>query len=198
MFSDPLNNLLKQFHNMEKIVLYLAGKVSPDSSFQTSFWRDDVCKRLWEQLWCNVVNLDPTQWCLDEHDSLWVVWRDMYMIQNADIVVWFLTDDISVGWSQELLIAKYLWKPVIGFCEHWGKFYQDKELYGTVYKDRKHPFVVFSCDVLVHTYEALPEAIKQIVIQSWSVKTIQVIDDTLQLYIDKYLENDIYIKEQLK
>lgn len=183
---------------MEKIVVYLAGKVSANSSFGTSFWRDQVCSDMARHLWIHVVNLDPTQESIHENESEYVVWRDIYMIKQADIVVWFLTDDISIWWSQELLIAKYLWKPVLWFCERWGKFFQDKELYGNEYKSRIHPFVAFSCDALVHTYDEIPSAMMSLLNSNIPVKTITCIDECVQHYEEVYLADDKYIHDQLQ
>jgi hypothetical protein len=180
----------------EKLRIYLAGKVSEDSWFWTSYRRGEVSDFLSEKTGYEIINLDPTQGSIDEADRKSVVGRDIYLIQHADVVICYLSDDISVGGSQELLIAKRYKKPVIGYWKKWGKFYQDKALYWRVYKDRKHPFVSFSCDLFVHTEDELITAVMHI--QQQKIKSIDIIDETVAWYEDNVLENDAYVKKILQ
>lgn len=93
-------------------------------------------------------------------------------------MVVYLSDDISVGGSQEILIAKYLNKPVIGFAPYGGKFNgATREMQGKTVHDYKDPFVFSTCDIVCGTIEEVSKAIKRI--ESIVPKTISIIDEAL-------------------
>ncbi|MFH1433316.1 MAG: hypothetical protein ABIG32_00265, partial [Candidatus Uhrbacteria bacterium] len=124
----------------KSLKVYIAGKVSKNSVFGTSHWRDAFCEELEKKTGLKNINLDPTRTgiskVLDEKDYQAVVGRDCFLIKNADVVIVNLTDDISVGGSQEMLIAKYYEKPLIGIAPVGGKFRKpEKEIYGNTYLD---------------------------------------------------------------
>src|SRR3989344_8270600 len=115
---------------MDKLKVYVAGKVSPNSIFGTHDWRDSFCGRLSEIIGIKIINLDPTKsdkmFDLDENNTRLIFGRDCYMIKSADLVIVNLTDDISVGGSQEMLIAKYFSKPLLGIAKREGLFIMSK------------------------------------------------------------------------
>jgi len=61
------------------IKVCIAGKVSPNSVFGTSNWRDGFCQQLSEKSGHKIINLDPTKTrsqsggLLDEKDSMLIV-----------------------------------------------------------------------------------------------------------------------------
>ena len=91
---------------MKTLKVYVAGKVTANSSLGTSFWREDFCKELEKKSGVKIINLDPTSRTID-FDADMVFGRDCFMIKNADLVIVNLTDDMSVGAAQEMLVAKY-------------------------------------------------------------------------------------------
>lgn len=83
------------------------------------------------------------------------------MIADADVVVVYLSDDISIGGSQEVLIAQYLKKPVIGLAPAGGKFNgSTKEYFGQVIENYKDPFVFSTCDAVAETIEQVAAELK--------------------------------------
>src|SRR3989338_10455224 len=126
---------------MKKLNLYIAGKVSPTATVAgRTDWRDGFCERLTELSGFDINNLDPTKnheyFELDEKDVKLIFGRDCFMIKSADIIIVNLTDDISVGGSQEMLIAKYYHKPLIGIAPKEGKFFKSKkDILGKIYND---------------------------------------------------------------
>ncbi len=142
--------------------IYIAGKVSKNSIFGTHHWRDEFCTKLQELSGVTLKNLDPTKISGDQGDYKKVFAGCCQMIAEADVMVVYLSDDISIGGSQEILIAQYLNKPVIGLAPHGGKFNgSTKEYFGQVVRNYKDPFVFSTCDVVAETVEDVAEALKR-------------------------------------
>jgi nucleoside 2-deoxyribosyltransferase len=164
--------------------IYVAGKVSKTSIFKTHHWRDDFCAELSELSDTELENLDPLK-AQEEYDNKSyedtsiIFAKDCRLINQADFVVVYLSDDISVGGSQEILIAKYLNKPVIGFAPYGGKFNgASREMLGKQIENYKDSFVFTTCDVVCGTIEEVGEAIKTI--DKIQPKTLQIIDEALK------------------
>lgn len=111
------------------------------------------------------------------------------------MVVYF-SDDISVGGSQEVLVAKYFHKPVIGLAPFGGKFHKkNKEIFGQTVKDYKHPFVFATCDVVCDDIEEVAEQIKHL--DKLKIKSLDVIKELAKKYEEQNLKTDTYLKKQL-
>lgn len=181
---------------MNKLKLYIAGKVSPNSVFKKHDWRDEFCAKLAELSNFEIINLDPTKshndFDLDENNSKLIFGRDCFMINLADLVLVNLTDDISVGGSQEMLIAKYYNKPLVGIVQKNGKFFKEEiEILGKTYKNWLHPFVSITCDAVVEDINGAAEFIKNFFIKSNNyVKDISILDEYLEYYKKQYYEKD--------
>ncbi len=180
----------------EGLKLYIAGKVNPHSIFGTKDWRVNFCNTLEEKTGLQIINLDPTktpkttEW--DENNPSLVFGRDCFMISNADVVIVYLTDDISVGGSQEMLIAKYFKKPLIGLAPRNGKFNKnEKEIGGRIYKNWKCPFVLTTCDVIAETVEEVATCILQFEANPrQTIKDISLINEQIDYYKKKMFVRD--------
>ncbi|MBI2587948.1 hypothetical protein HYW30_01455 [Candidatus Azambacteria bacterium] len=145
---------------MEKLKVYFAGKVSPESVLAPPDWRDRFCDELSQKLNVEIISLDPTKtfgdFLLNHNDPKQVFGRNCFFIRSADLVVVNLTDDISVGGSQEMLIAKYYKKPLIGIAPQGGKFRKkEKTIGGKIYRDWVDPYVSLPCDVVVDNLDGV-------------------------------------------
>jgi hypothetical protein len=180
----------------ETLKVYVAGKVSPNSVFGTQNWRDGFCHELSRKSGFQIFNLDPTKvpkgFKLNENDSKLIFGRDCFMIKSSDLVIVYLTNDISVGGSQEMLIAKYYNKPLIGIAPSEGKFNrQEKEISGIIYKNWIHPFVNMPCDSVVESINEAAEFVKEFFANpSPKVKGLSVVDEALAYYKDNYYDVD--------
>lgn len=162
--------------------VYVAGKISKDSIFGTHDWRDNFCEELEKLSGLELENLDPTKTGTNQNDSLSVFGGDSYLISQSDVLVVYLSDDISIGGSQEILIAKYFKIPVIGLARHGGKFNgADKEYFGKVVKNYKDPFVFTTCDIICKTIDEVAESLKTI--ESITPKTLDIIPQSIQYYL---------------
>jgi len=158
--------------------IYIAGKVSKESVFKTHHWRDDFCKKLEDLSGITIENLDPLKIQEDFTDPLAIFNKDCQLINQADCVVVYLSDDISVGGSQEIMIAKYLSKPVIGLAPYGGKFNgSTKIMLGKEIKNFKDPFVFATCDVVCGNIEEVGAALKNI--GNIEPKTLSIIDEAI-------------------
>lgn len=155
--------------------LYIAGKVNKNSQFGTQHWRQGFALKLTEMSGIKLTQLDPLAFEADRvYDPQFVFDKDCWLINQVDCVIVYLSDDISVGCSQEILIAKYLNKPVIGFAPHGGKFNKShKEHMGQVIENYIDPFVYATCDVVCGSLEEVVEALRSLPI----VKPLSMIDE---------------------
>jgi hypothetical protein len=124
--------------------------------------------------------LDPTKSGVQHATPQMVFGADALMIKQCDVFVVYLSDDISVGGSQEILIAKYFKKPVIALAPLGGKFNGSKrEHFGRVVKNYQDPFVFSTCDVVCNDVEAVAKAL--VGYKSIVPKSISIIDDNIAL-----------------
>lgn len=164
--------------------IYVAGKVSKESVFGTHDWRDNFCKELEKISDIKIENIDPTKVDVNQSDSVMIFGCDSYLISKCDVVIVYLSDDISVGGSQEILIAKYFKKPVIGLAKYGGKFNGDEKVHlNEVIKDYKDPFVFSTCDIVCNTTLEVANTLKHI--SKIIPKTLNIIPDSINLYLQR-------------
>jgi hypothetical protein len=177
-----------------QVKVYIAGKVSKDSVFGKHHWRDEFCAKIEKLSGLSLKNLDPVKTNANLEDYSEVFGCDCYLISKADVVLVYLSDDISIGGSQEIMIAKYLKKPVIGLAPMGGKFNGSTKEYahGTVH-NYKDPFVFSTCDVVCGDIEGVAENIKKL--GDVPVKDISLIDEAIRHYAQDHLNTNDYIRE---
>jgi nucleoside 2-deoxyribosyltransferase len=159
--------------------LYIAGKVSKDSAFGTHHWRDEFCAQLAELSGLQLEHLDPLAEEVGMTDYRQIFAKDCQLINQADVFVVYLSDDISVGGSQEILIARYLKKPVIGFAPHGGKFNGgSREMFGQVVQNYQDPFVFSTCDVVCGTLAEVAKALTTAT--SMQTTGLEIIDQAVE------------------
>lgn len=163
---------------MKSLKVYVAGKISKESNFKTHHWRDEFCVKLSELSGIKLSNLDPIS-SESAATSIENIFRkDVKLINECELFIVYLSDDISVGGSQEILIAKYLKKPVIGFAPYGGKFKNaTREMFGKEINDYKDPFVFSTCDIVCGTLSEVAEAVQRI--DKIVPKDITIIDQAL-------------------
>jgi hypothetical protein len=146
-----------------ELKIYVAGKVSKDSHFGKHHWRNEFVVELEKLSGLKLENLDPLQIEEDGMSPQEIFAKDCQLINQADVFVVYLSDDISVGGSQEILIARYLRKPVVGLAPLGGKFNgAQREMFGTLIENYRDPFVFSTCDVVCGTIEATAEALQRV------------------------------------
>lgn len=163
---------------MSTLTVYIAGKVSKESVFGKHHWRDEFCKTIADLAGRQLEHLDPLTDQKGVLDPWEIFKKDCQLINQCDLMIVYLSNDISVGGSQEILIAKYLKKPVIGFAPYGGKFNGSKrEMLGEVIEDYKDPFVFSTCDVVCGTIEEVATAVKKF--ENIKPKDFSLIDTAL-------------------
>lgn len=163
---------------MKTLNIYIAGKVSKQSTFGKHHWRDEFCSEIAKLSERKLTHLDPLAEQKGVIDPFSIFKKDCQLINRCDLVIVYLSDDISVGGSQEILIAKYLNKPVIGFAPLGGKFNgSKKEMLGEIINDYKDPFVFSTCDVVCGSLDEVAAAVKDY--ESIAVKNLSIIDNAL-------------------
>jgi hypothetical protein len=183
--------------NTKKIKIYVAGRVSNNSVFGTHDWRDKFLDVLSKLSGLKFINLDPIK-KKDIYQDLEIVFGgDVYLISQADVVVVYLTDDVGLGAAQEILVAKYYDKPVIGLAPKGGKFNgRTKKIGDLAITDYKHPFVFSTCDVVCGDIEEVARALKNLA--KIKPKNIDLLKTAAAKYQKRQLPKDIHIKQILK
>ncbi len=182
---------------MKSLKVYVAGKVSKESSFGTHYWRDDFCNELQKLSGIKIICIDPTKSGIDQNNKEMVFGGDAFMIKQCDVFVVYLSDDISIGGSQEILIAKYFDKPVIGLAKKGGKFNGKKRVFfEQEIKNYKDPFVYTTCDVVAEDVDGVAQALKKI--DRIKIKQINIIDRLSKEFENKHLFSHSYIQSIAK
>lgn len=142
--------------------IYIAGKIQKESNFGTHHWRDAFVAELERLSELKLTNIDPLGKETTTHTPKEIFEKDCRLIQSCEAFIVYLSDDISVGGSQEILIARYFKKPVFGFAPIGGKFNgATREMFGQTITNYKDPFVFATCDVVCGTIEELAEELKK-------------------------------------
>lgn len=161
--------------------LYIAGKVSKESVFGTHHWRDNFVGELEKLSGLELSHLDPLAYEPKRYDPQAVFDKDCWLIGQVDCVIVYLSDDISVGGSQEMLIAKYLKKPLIGLAPLGGKFNDPEKVFmGQMIKEYVDPFVYATCDVVCKDAAEVARALKNV--KNIQPKTISIIDKGIKSF----------------
>jgi len=156
--------------------IYIAGKVSNNSVFSTHDWRDGFCAELTKIAGLELENLDPLKIQESTMQSKDIFAKDCYLISQSDVVVVYLSDDISVGGSQEILIAKYFNKPVIGLAPRGGKFNgSSRKIAGRMVNDYRDPFVFSTCDAVCDDVATVAEQLVLMSKGGFEIKTLDII-----------------------
>jgi hypothetical protein len=156
------------------VKIYIAGKVSNNSHFGTHDWRDGFCAELAELSGLELESLDPLKIQTNKMKPEDIFAKDCYLISESDVVVVYLSDDISVGGSQEILIAKYFNKPVIGLAPLGGKFNgNSRKIGGQMVENWRDPFVFSTCDTVCNDIESVARVLKNL--DSLEVKNLDMI-----------------------
>lgn len=142
--------------------IYIAGKVKKDSSFGTHYWREDFMNELIRLSSIKLECLDPLKEEASTTTPEEIFRKDCRLINGCDVFIVYLSDDISVGGSQEILIARFFKKPVIGLAPKGGKFNgATREMQGKNIDDYRDPFVFSTCDIVCETIEEVAEALRR-------------------------------------
>lgn len=165
-----------------QIKIYLAGRVTGGDMHWRERFAAELLKRSTD---CELVFLKTaTELGLNENDPEFIFGHDMLMIREADAVIVNLTDDISVGASQEMLVAKYYRKPLLGFVYENGKFKKDLvEINAREYKSWIHPFVAVPCDYVVSDFDQLAGALQAAIKPGAVIKDLSVIDSAADYFL---------------
>lgn len=176
---------------MKPIKIYVAGKMSGHSHYDSYSWRDDFLKEIAVLSGLKFISFDPTRAGKDYSDLEMVFGSDVHMISQVDVVVVYASDDLSVGGSQEILIAKYLGKPVISLAPLGGKFNGgDKKVAGQTVKEYKHPFLFSTSDVVCSSIKEVAEAL--INLDKLKIKPIELIDEAKNKFVQAHSKKKLY------
>jgi len=160
------------------MIIYLAGYIPKGDEEAKTFdnWRARY-QQVLEQAF-DATFIDPEAEHPDEGDAMSVVGSDSKHIQSSDLVVVYAEEQLGVGTSQEMVIAKYFKKPVITVLPK-DTFHRRSNIMfnGTAIDDWVHPFIRVFSDFVVESVNdilALRDNITSV-----AVKDISIIDEAI-------------------
>lgn len=158
--------------------IYLAGHIPKGDAETKDFtdWRKQyigVLKRFFDAEF-----ITPLAGEVDEADCLLVVGKDSKSIKSSDLVIVNAEDRLGAGTAMELVIAKYLKKPVITVLPK-DTYHRRTNLMfnGKSLDDWIHPFVHTFSDVIVQRIEDV-EKLKESIFSS-GIKDISIVDKAI-------------------
>jgi hypothetical protein len=160
--------------------IYLAGNVPKGDKELESYvnWRKHYAAIISRHLKAEFI--DPYERCegVREDDPISVFGADCRHIKESDLIIINAENQLGVGTSQELVIAKYFQKPVITILPK-GSFHRKiNALFdGEIIEDWIHPFIYAFSDVIlerIEDFQFTPESLNKI-----QPKTISIIDSAI-------------------
>jgi len=159
--------------------IYLAGRVPKGDEEHKKFdyWRVRYQKVL--QKFFDAEFVDFYDRNLDESDSLTVLGTDCKHIKESALVVVNAEEQMGAGGAQELVIAKYLKKPVVTVLPK-NSYHRRSNLVfqGETIEDWIHPFIFTFSDFIIESIDEIGE-IKDKIFTS-QIKEISVIDEAIE------------------
>ncbi|MFA5158479.1 MAG: hypothetical protein WC451_04835 [Patescibacteria group bacterium] len=114
--------------------------------------------------------------------------HDVYQIKQSDIIIVNAENKLGAGTAQEMVIAKYLKKPVISVLPKNSHHRRSDVVFdGETIKDWIHPFILAFSDAIVENISESLDWVSKFANHPTKVKGIEVIDDAIGLF-EKYLE----------
>jgi nucleoside 2-deoxyribosyltransferase len=176
----------------QKLRVYFAGKMGKASGFSETAWRDQFSATISRSSRFRAINLDfleASHDAVNENDGKLIFGRDAYLIRSSDVVVVNLSDDISIGGSVEMMLAKLYHRPLIGIAHQGGKFVKpEKYMFGGRLTSYVNPFVAATCDWLISDPAQLPEVIDKLF--TINVKTNYIVPASVAWYAQNLLRAD--------
>lgn len=162
------------------MIIYLAGNIPKGDDETKSFedWRGRYQEILGKIFQAEFIT--PKAGEVDETDALLVVGKDSRSIKISDLVVVNCEDRLGAGTAMELVIAKYLKKPVVTVIPK-DTYHRRSNLQfnGVLVQDWAHPFVKAFSDFVLDKVEDVAE-IKELIF-STKIKDISLIDEAIAL-----------------
>lgn len=165
--------------------IYLAGSVPKGDEEQKTFadWRaryQTVLKSVFDAEY-----IDPYDRYLDESDFLLVVGKDCVDIMESSLIIVNAEEKLGAGTAQELVIAKYLKKPVVTVLPKDTPHRRTNIMFnGQLVDDWIHPFIFTFSDFVIEDIGEI-EKIKDAIFSSATIKDISIIDGAVERFRGK-------------
>jgi nucleoside 2-deoxyribosyltransferase len=159
--------------------IYLAGSIPKGEEEEKTFsnWRQRY-EEVAGAVFPDATFITPKAGEVDETDVVLVLGKDSHSIKISDLVIVNAEEKLGAGTAMELVIAKYLGKPVITILPK-DSYHRRPNLTfnGTLVEDWVHPFVAAFSDFVLEKIEDVA-GIKDKIFSN-PPKTIRVIDEAI-------------------
>lgn len=134
----------------------------------------------------NVHFVDGDAWRKESDPELTFA-HDVYQIKKSDIIIVNAENKLGAGTAQEMVIAKYLKKPVISIIPKDSHHRRSNIVFdGEKIADWIHPLILAFSDAIVEKIEDSVTLIQKFSNNSTKIKGIEAIDKAIELF-EKYL-----------
>lgn len=159
--------------------IYLAGSVPKGDEEQKTFydWRSTYRRVLGDMF--DAEYIDPYDRDLDESDFLLVVGKDCVDIAESSLMIVNAEEKLGAGTAQEIVIAKYLKKPVITVLPKNTAHRRTNILFNNkIIPDWIHPFIFTFSDFIIENIEEIAN-IKDRIFDRDKIKDISIVDHAI-------------------
>lgn len=160
------------------MIVYLAGSIPKGDEEARTFadWRARY-RAVLEQCFAAEC-ITPRAGEVDETDVVLVVGKDSASIKRSDLVVVNAEERLGAGTAMELVIAKYLKKPVVTILPR-DTYHRKSNIHfdGVLVADWIHPFVATFSDLVLEKIEDVARYAKRI--RAIVPKDITIIDEAI-------------------
>ncbi len=161
--------------------IYLAGSV-PKGDEEKKFFHD------WRARYRSALEsvfdaeyIDPYDRDLDESDSLLVVGKDCMDITESALIIVNAEDKLGAGTAQEMVIAKYLKKPIVTVLPKDTSHHRTNIMFNGQRIEWFHPFIFTFSDFVIEDIAEI-ERIKDDVLRPENCRGISIIDDAVSYF----------------
>jgi len=161
--------------------IYLAGKVPKGDKVAAGFddWRARYSQII-KTIFTDAEFIDPYNRDVDENDFLYIVGNDSKHIKDAEFTIVNAENKLGAGTAMELVIAKYLKKPIITVLPKNSHHRRSNVVFhGKNITDWIHPFIHTFSDFIIEDIREL-ENIKDQILQAKNIKDISIIDQAIK------------------
>ena len=159
--------------------IYLAGSVPKGAEEEKAHgnWRLGY-KEILEKIF-DAEFILPNSGDMDENDFLLIVGKDSSSIKESDLIVVNAEEHLGAGTAMEMVIAKYLKKPVITVLPKNSHYRRPNVLFQGKYlvEDWMHPFVHTFSDFIVESVNEIGNIKNKLAIAE--IKDISIIDQAI-------------------
>lgn len=153
--------------NSNSVSIYLSGSIKKgrfDTRSVSEFWSSDDEKKIASLVKRKTILLNPAKTAIQRNDYFVNYGCDLFLIQNADLVLVDLRTEKGIGVGAELMYAHFIGRPVVGWLPANSYYKRDyiQDVFGEDLVNWTHPFAFGLCDFIADDLPAACDYINRV------------------------------------